>query len=335
MSKKRPRRSFVTKKIICKHCESEIKEDSDDFIQCDKCEKNFHFKCSKLTRKEFERLLKDESELYSCQLCAKDNGETKEELKKINIDLKKLEKLEKLDQLMDSITFMSEKFDEVIKDVEQNKKKINEVEKENRKLKNEIQSLKSSVKILNDVRVKNDCIISGLEVENNTNEVDAVLDLSKKIGVSFESNCVEDAYFMQNRNKNQQAGKKTVVVKFANKLHKDKLMSVKPKLKENENTKTIYINEYLSKETLSLLYHAKSLRAIGYQHIYAKHGRVYCKKSDIARQIFIRSEEDVDRMLLEATTNKHWNRRSMVQHREVPDVEDTEDGDDGANYLSP
>lgn len=333
MSKKQSRRSIVSKKIFCKHCESEIKEDSDDFIQCDKCEKSFHFKCSNLTRREFERLLKNETELYSCQLCAQDNGEIKEELKKINNELKKLEKLEKIDQLVDSITFMSEKFDEVIKDVEQNKKKINEVEKENRKLKNEIQSLKSSVKILNDVRVKNDCIISGLQVENNTNAVDAVLDLSKKIGVSFDTNCIEDAYFM--KNKNQQTEKKTVVVKFASKLNKDKLMSVKPKLRENENTKTIYVNEFLSKETLSLLYHAKSLRAIGYQHVYARHGRVYCKKSDIARQILIRCEEDVDRMLLEATTNKHFNRRSMIQSREVPEEEDTDDGDDGVNYVSP
>lgn len=253
MSKKQSRRSIAKKKNICIKCEKEIKEDSDDYIQCDKCGKDFHSQCSGLTRREFERLLNNESELFSCHYCADEKEDLKQELKKINTELKKLEKLDKLEQLTESINFMSAKFDEIIKDVEQNKRKITDIEKENRKLKNEIESLKLSVRVLNNNRVKNDCIISGLKVENGVKPVDAVINFSKNVGVELDCNSMEDAYFINN--KRQQNEKQTVVVKFTSKMQKEKLMGAKPKLKENENTKMVYINDFHSKEILNLLYH--------------------------------------------------------------------------------
>lgn len=85
---------------------------------------------------------------------------------------------------------------------------------------------------------------------------------------------------------------------------------------------------------MNLFYYAKSLKTIGYQHIYVRNGRVYCRKSDIAKQQLIRDEDDVDNMLLEATSSKHWKRRSMVNSRGV-DANSSDDGDDGAAYVSP
>lgn len=333
MPKKPNRRSVASKKIICNQCECEIKEETDDFIRCDKCERDYHSQCSGLSRREFERLLKNDSEIYNCQHCKEGGGEIKKELKRMNEELKKLEKLDKLDQLTDSINFMSAKFDEVIKDVEANKKKISEVEKENKKLKNEIQTLKTSVKFLNDFRVKNDCIISGLKVDTTDKAVDAVIKLSKEVGVDFESNSFEDVYFIGK--KSQQSDKKTVVVKFASKVHKEKLMDAKKKLKEKDNTKMIYVNDFHSKETLNLFYHAKSLKTVGYQQVYAANGKVFCKKTNTSKNILIRSEDDVDRMLLDATTNNQWKRRSMIQVREAADDGDSEDGEDDDNYVSP
>lgn len=277
--------------------------------------------------------MKNESELYSCHFCCEEgDGEIKKELSTIKTELRKLEKLEKLDQLTESINFMSAKFDEVFKDVAENKKKITAIEKENKKLKSEVMTLKQSVKILHDERVKNDCIISGLKAESNDNALDAVLSLSKSVGVELEKSAVEVAYFIGN--KRRENANKTLVVKFAAKTHKEKLMGSKAKLKANEDTKNIFVNDYLSKDTLSLLYHAKSLKSIGFQYVYARDGKVFCKKSEISRQILIKSEDDVDQMLLDATTNKHFNRRSMVCNRDVEDVHSGDD-DDVADFESP
>ncbi|XP_075162787.1 uncharacterized protein LOC142235420 [Haematobia irritans] len=322
-------KSQTKKKILCKRCEEEIKEESEDFIQCDKCSNSYHSQCSGLSKREFNRLCENDKEAFICQACEPlggEDGEIKRELKTIKTELKKLEKLEKLDQLTDSIKFMSEKFDELIKDVKDNKKQIVEIKRENAKLRNEVVNLQSSVKYLNDRIVKNDCIISGLKVNNDVNAKDVVVKLSKDVGVEMTESEVEDAYFLPNRNKTQE--KKAVVVKFASKKNKDKLMNIKPKLKENENTKNIYINDFLSRETLSLLNYTKSLKAIGYKSVYAKDGKVFCRKTEISRSIVIRSEEHVDQILTEATTNKHWNRRSNVQNRQllIPSDDEEEDG---------
>lgn len=332
MSKKQARRSVGNKKITCFKCEKVLKEEYDDFIQCDKCGKNFHSLCSGLTRREFDRLVDNESEQFSCHYCSDENEDLKQQLKNINSELKKLEKLDKLEQLAESINFMSAKFDEVIKDVEQNKKKIHVIEKENKKLRNEVETLKSAVTVLNNNRVKNDCIISGLKVESGAKAVEAVMNLSKNVGVDLDVNSVEDAYFIKSK---QQNDKQSVVVKFASKQQKDKLMGAKPKLKATESLKMVYINDFHSKETLNLLYHARSLKSIGYRYVYANNGRVFCKKSDISKQILIRCGEDVDNLLLNATTNKHWPRRSMVQNRECNEEVDLDDDEDGACYVSP
>ena len=75
---------------------------------------------------------------------------------------------------------MSARFYKVFKDVAENKKKIKEIEKENRKLNSEIQSLKLSIKILNNIRVKNDCFIRGVKVTEGDKAIDAVIDLPKE-----------------------------------------------------------------------------------------------------------------------------------------------------------
>lgn len=334
MPKKAARRSIANKIKItyCDKCENEIKEETDDYIQCDKCGKSFHSLCSNLSRREFERLLKNENEIFKCNFCKEEGGEIRNELNAIKTELKKLEKLEKLDQLTESIMFMSAKFDEMFKEVAENKKKLNEIERENKKLKSELKSLKSSIKTLNDYRIRNDCIISGLKVANNLSALDAVENLSKNAGVSFQKSAVEDAYFLKNKNQNND--RKTVVVKFSSKAHKAEFMSSKAKLKEDEKTKNVFVNNFNSKETMNLFYHAKSLKTIGYQFVFIKNGRVYCKKSEASKQQLIYNEDDVDKILLNATTSKHRGRRSMGQSRQA-EYEDPSEGDDedGAPHI--
>lgn len=55
---------------------------------------------------------------------------------------------------------MSKQYDEILRGVSENKKKIDAVQKENKILKNEVKLLKESVQILNDERVKNNCLIN-------------------------------------------------------------------------------------------------------------------------------------------------------------------------------
>lgn len=198
MPKSAARRSHGKKKTICFKCEQEIKKETQDYISCDKCEKLFHFKCSGLSKREFEKFIDNESAVFMCCFCKEEETdeehELRSELKTIKTELRQLKKLEKMDELSESIKFMSSKFDEMFKDVNENKKKIVFLENENKKLKKEVVHLRDSIKIVNDFRVKNDCLISGLKYESNMKPLDAVIELSKSIGVNISENEVDEVY---------------------------------------------------------------------------------------------------------------------------------------------
>lgn len=48
-------------------------------------------------------------------------------------------------------------------------------------------------------------------------------------------------------------------------------MMAKAKLKECDNTKAVFVNDLLSKETLSLLNYAKTLKPVGYFLVFSRH----------------------------------------------------------------
>lgn len=298
MSKKN-RRSTRNNKVICIQCKLEIQEDEEESIECDKCKKNFHIVCTTLDKRQYLHLLQHETEEFACHLCDNSNNNAvKAELNEIKTELKKLDQLCAINE---SMNFLSKQFDDILKGVAENKKKLEAVQKENKLLKTEIVNLKNSVKYINEQRVKNDCLVTGLKGNGDMSAVDAVLKLTKDAGVVMTEESISDAYFL--KPKNAASNVKSVVVKFGSKKSKDRLMSIKPKLHEKEETKKIYVQDYLSKETMNLLNHAKSLRAVGYRAVYAAGGRVFTKRSELSNPRLIRSVEEVDQLLLEATTH--------------------------------
>lgn len=307
------RRSISVKKLICDQCKLQIKEEKEEFIEC-------------------EYLIKNESEIFTCHFCEGGEGGLKNELMEIKT---KLTKLDQLSDIQESMQFMVKQYDEILKGVAENKKKLVQIEKENTMLKREIVNLKTSVKMLNDVRVKNDCVVSGLTAVEGTTAVESILNLSKSIDVDIKPENIEDAFFLSSNKKVGQ--KKTAIVKFCTKAAKDKLMSAKPKLKEIESMKSVYVNDFLSKETLELLNYSKAIKKVGYQHVFVKNGRVLYKRSDISKPQVIRSEEDVDTILLNATTTKPWKRNLNINNQTSAVDDDGTSGeeDNPLSYVSP
>lgn len=325
-------------------CKMQIKEDEEDYIECDKCNNNYHAFCTTLDKRQFAHLLSNESEPFECHVCAEKLKKQKEQNKKqkdgnvgIEGELQLISaKLNTLDEIKKSVDFMSKQYDDLLKNVANNKKKIGEIEKENVALKNEVACLRTSVKMLNDVRVKNDCIVNGLKVEDGISAVDAVVNLCQAVGVDLVPQNIEEAFFINKRNSESQ--KKTVVVKCSSKANKDKLMSVKPKLKDNVETTAVYVNDFLSKETMDLLNYARALRNVGYRQVFARSGKVYCKKSEISRPYLIKDQSEVDWMLLNATSGKPWEVRAANRGQRLETataIHDDDEDDVGAEYVSP
>lgn len=163
----------------------------------------------------------------------------------------------------------------------------------------------------------------------------AVIALSETVGGQMNEENIEEAYFLKKRNTNNK--NQSLVVKFNSKSAKNKLMDAKKKLKENENTKSIYVNDFLSKESLELFNYAKSIKTVGYKYIYTYGNKIYVKRSALNKPKLIRSKEDVDEILLEATTNNFHGRRSMRILSVPEEEEDTDDNDVevNADFVSP
>ena len=68
--------------------------------------------------------------------------------------------------------------------------------KKNKILKTEVKSLKESIKVLNDQRVKNDCIISGIVTPKDQS---ACLKLTSDVGIEVQLSSIEDAYFIKKK----------------------------------------------------------------------------------------------------------------------------------------
>ena len=81
------------------------------------------------------------------------------------------------------MNFMSKQFDDIIKEVAEDKKKLEIVQKENKELKAKVNILKNLVKFLNDRILENDCVITGVKSKGNISAVDAVVKLSGDVGV--------------------------------------------------------------------------------------------------------------------------------------------------------
>lgn len=318
-------RRSVKKTIKCGQCKLEIKEKEEN-IACDKCDKVFHAQCTKLDKKQYDHLLENESVEYICHLCEGDDMSIKEELKFIRCQLSQLTTIQK------SITFLSEQYDDVIKVMKDNKKQLDDIKKENRQLKEEVKNLKTSVKILNDERVKNQCIVIGVKNTTDVSAVDAVVNLAKNVGVEISKENIADAYFLNNRRSNVE--NKNIIVKFADNNSKIKFMAAKSELQKSEETKKTFVNDFLSKETLALFNYAKTLKSVGYKFVYPRNGKIFVKKNEIYRARVLKNEDDVDALLLEASTEKSRGRSLNRGAAAACNVETSDEEAEG-DFVSP
>lgn len=324
------RKSINKNIIICAQCSGEVLE-SEDAIQCDVCNKTLHSLCTTLNKKQFDHFVENPTLQYKCQFCAPKENNNDVGVKR---DLQEIKtQLNQLTEIKETMNFMSTQFDEILKSVANNKKEIKSLKKENAALKDEVNTLKSTVKFLNDSRVEKDVIINGIKKENNNKDaVQLVIDMAKTTGANISEKEIDDAYFLNNRRINNSKSKSSLVVKFNNKKSKQTFLSEKSKLKEVEKYKEVYVNDFLSKETMEILKYAKSLKSVGFKFVYARAGIVFAKIDEKSRPYRLRKMEDVDGLLCKTAGGAR--RRNLLADINKYREEDNDDDED-AQFESP
>lgn len=307
------------KKIICLQCKTQVLE-SDGSFECDSCNKTLHSQCTQLNKVEIEKLLSDDSLEYKCHFCEPVNDNKSE----LNVILREMR------EMKETMNFMSTQYDAILNGVKKNTTTIKQLQNENKVLREDVKQLKSTVSFLNNIRVQNDCIINGIQTDATAKAVDVVLGIAKTTGANICEGEIEDAYFV---NRRKQSTNSSVIVKFNNKKSKAEFMKEKKKLRESNETKTVYINDLLSKDNLDLLHHAKTLKAVGFKYIYAQNGHILVKKDGGVKATRIRSMDDIDDILMKAASgeNRHSARPGVV--RQLSDKDDDDDEEEG--FVSP
>lgn len=109
-------------------------------------------------------------------------------------------------------------------------------------------------------------------------------------------------------------------------------MAGKVNLKTDKSLQNVFINDFLSRDTIELLNHAKSVKAVGYKFVFVRGGKVFIRKNENSRVVGVRSMDEVDKVLLESSQGG-----VPAVRRARTDVIDSDisDAEDGNTFRSP
>lgn len=214
------------------------------------------------------------------------------------------------------ISFFEKKFDdlkqfnnELVKNLEESLKnnqvlldRVDQLENNEEFLKSEVDQLRSQVNDLEQSKLRNNIIIRNIEHQNNENIYDLTSRVLTVVGKSEASNQISSCYRIKNRNASRDPG--SIVVSFTNPFIKDTVLELKTSLRIinsdigfEKNNSQIYIQEHLSYHNQELFYFARQLRKFGYRFVWSKFGKIYVRKSTSTKTVWIRSKEQVDKLL--------------------------------------
>lgn len=291
----------------CLQCSLDCVTDDEEerSIYCEKCTRYIHYSCTKLDLGTLN-VLANSSANFFCHKCDKNfhskikSRSTKNKTavptdksdNSFAVELRKIStQLVKLEQIDTSVKFMSDKFDDMRNEILELKKELKSSTKINKELQQEVSSLRTSVKSLQDELVSKKCFIQKINVPASQSPLTTVREMVSSIGVPVES--VVAASLRTSKNKEQ-----FVIAEFVNTEERLKFLKLKKKLQEQPNFSRVIAYDAMGAETMKIYKYAAALKSIGFKFVYHRSGVIYAKKDEEDRRpAFIRSYEDVDRLL--------------------------------------
>lgn len=223
-----------------------------------------------------------------------------------------LARLTKLDGLVDdikeirsSLQYMSDKYDEVLKDIEQCKKNDVEQRKEINKLRTENAFLNRSVEKANiqlnrldQYHRRENIEIHGLEMKNNENIPNIIGNLANCLNIPYSTDMVIAAHRLKNNKKSQRPP--AIIIRFANRnisemwIKKKKTGVMSRNIIENGSSSVIYVNENLTPMNKELFWNARvKAKKLKFKYVWVKNGVVFMKRDDASTTIKIEKFDDL------------------------------------------
>lgn len=279
----------------------------DDVLQCsaDSCNRIFHSTCAGVTQEAFTQMNKSGTcKTWLCADCQESVPEKSGMEQRIQHVIESQFKALKHDlgELKDSQNFLSAKYEEVCKkldEVLQYKVKLNKLEDEI-KIKNDIiDNLSSRLVQLEQYQRNRNIELRDVHQTENENTENIVLKYAEKIDVKLEKNDIEACHRLPNRIGRKQA----IIVQFASRKKRDEFLSKKKTIVTNKdligqgNSRT-YMGENLSPYYKNLLWKTKQVaREHDYKFVWFWKDRILVKQNETSVTVTINNEKDIQKMI--------------------------------------
>ncbi|XP_030751752.1 uncharacterized protein LOC115879200 [Sitophilus oryzae] len=204
-------------------------------------------------------------------------------------------------EIIRSLDFLSEQFDEEKKRSKVLEDIVGEITKENQVLKAEVDKLKSVSNTVQMKKIENNLSITGLTAKEETQEQALIktLTLFSFLDTPLTSNDISN--FRQ-----VPTNSGTTVIVTVKPEHKKLILQSrgrKGKLtlkntKFSDSNDRIFVDEELTKETYALFKKAKEeLRGVGYKYVWHRDGKILSRKNDDSKVVAVRNESHLKDLL--------------------------------------
>ena len=204
-------------------------------------------------------------------------------------DMKTL--IKKVDEMMDSMQYMNEKFEAALKELQESRK-------ENMEYKQSIDHLKSKVVNLE---------ISGLPCKNDENCHLVAYNIIKEVYPEAKQDDITEAYRIGSPKdpEGKPRSYRNILIKLKERRVRDQVYKNKKRLRAVDTVKMglssekqrVFINENLSRESKALFKKANEIRKQkSWRYIWSNYGAILMRKSDDSQVLRIRSDKDLDRI---------------------------------------
>lgn len=286
--------------MLCNICNDDIFDE--DEIKCSTCNGFHHFGCVALRETAFRKMSKSAKRNWCCIKCKNAVNDSISKTPKITLADIKEDKLltnESFRNLIDSVNFMSDKFDTFGSQIQELVISINTMREENRILKEQNNNLRNDINFLqkrmNNLEQKaldNFVEIIGVPEIKNENCKKTVEKIATSLKLEIK---VVDAFRVHSK-LNTRPSK--IVAELTMKQNKKEMIDLSRKTKltgsnvdaEWKNN-AIYVNDNLTQFNRNLFFKTKTFaRESGYRYVWFKDTKLFIKKNDNSKAFLVDSE---------------------------------------------
>jgi len=275
----------------CAKCQDHLIH-NEDAIDCSECMGKFHFYCAGYNESAFKKRSKNTKLRFVCNECKQARSNSKTKITYENVISEK-----KFEELIASVNFMGNQFDDfnkkmdfILKEIKDLKSENSKIITDNKLLKEEINVMKEKIDDLEQKNIGNSIEIKVVPKSLNENCADIVLNIAKKSNSNIS---LKSTYRIYSPDKNTNI----IVAEFM----KDFLKKVKSMrlnanmIYNNWSTESkIFVNERFTKNKRTLFSKARSVcKEKGYKYVWVNNAEILIKKDDGGKTLRIKSENDI------------------------------------------